>query len=307
MNNNDRGKWIAVESTSVAAAEVARQALEVRTGYVMRLLPLAAHEFQKDVEYVHQLRVGSRRAAAAWQAFRPLMQGKPKALRRWLRRIRRAAGPARDADVLLARLKKEYEHLPGLEYVLVRLDQQRLSAQQALVEVEAKSQSGKLNRALQRCLDSLHGHHPGREDMPFQQFARTALLVASQELFELTGLDQATVAQLHKLRIAGKRLRYSIELFHAAFPANLRREVYPQVEKLQNQLGRLNDHVTAQALFQTWLASMPTDDRAATLARLIAEEHDAARHQRKKFLQWWTSRRAASVESQLRAQFGTVG
>ena len=43
--------------------------------------------------------------------------------------------------------------------------------------------------------------------------------------------------QLHELRIAGKRLRYSIELFHSAFPAALREKAYPQVEQLQSGLG----------------------------------------------------------------------
>jgi len=303
MSNNDRGKWIDVESTSTAAAEVARRALDVRVRYVLRMLPLATHEFRQDVEYVHQLRVGCRRAGAALQAFRPLMLDKPKSLRRWLRRIRRAAGPARDADVLLARLEKEHDPSPEFDYVVTCLKRQRADAQQVLVEVEAKAQSGKFHHSLQRCCDSLREHDSKQESTTFGQYARAALRTASQELLELAGLNQPTVTQLHHLRIAGKRLRYSIELFHEAFPPSMRIEVYPQLEKLQDRLGQLNDHVTAQACFQTWLAHMPVDDQAATLARFVAKEHDAALRQRTEFLQWWAAPRVASFDSQLRKCF----
>jgi len=132
-----------------------------------------------------------------------------------------------------------------------------------------------------------------------REFAQKALQKASRPVLRLASTQNPTLEQLHELRIAGKRLRYSIEIFHGAFPFGLRTELYPLVEKLQDRLGRMNDHATAQALFQGLLAGMPVDNRAAYLARCIVEQHEAAELLRDEFLDWWTAERVALLESHL--------
>lgn len=290
------GKWVEVNDVDHSAAKVAAEILAARMHTVRQWLPLAADEYHKDIEHVHQLRVGCRRAGAALQAFRPLMSGKSKRLRKWLRKIRRAAGPARDADVLLERLTAEPG--PGQEYIIARLERRRTKVQPPLVEIAERAKSGRLEKSVERCLVALGGEKPSSTES-FATYARGAMRAAGNEMFRLAGVEQPTVAQLHQLRIAGKRLRYSIELFHDAFPQELRDEVYPLVEKIQTRLGRLNDHATAQTLFQQWLADMPPDERAAQLAARIVEEHTAIEKIRTDFLQWWTPKRVAELESHL--------
>ena len=291
------GKWVNLERTDCTAAEAAAEILRLRLEHVQRLLPLAAHEFRRDPEHVHRLRVGCRRADAAWQAFRPLLRGKAKRLRKGLQKIRRAAGPGRDADVLLDRLKAETG--PGQEYVVARLKRQRANAQQALLEIAKEVESGSLDRRLQRCLEGLKKKSSKGASTTFDTFAQAALRTVSQKMFRLAGLEHPTVSQLHELRIVGKRLRYSIELFHSAFPTALREDVYPLVEKIQARLGRLNDHATAQAMFQGWLGSLPSDERAAQLAERMVEEHAAIEQVREDFMEWWTTKRVARLESSL--------
>ena len=59
----------------------------------------------KDPEYLHQLRVGTRRLRAALRVFRGTMQRKDeRALVRTLRKIAEASGPVRDWDVNAPRL-----------------------------------------------------------------------------------------------------------------------------------------------------------------------------------------------------------
>src|SRR5262249_11801071 len=72
---------------------------------------------------------------------------------------------------------------------------------------------------------------------------------------QLHGLHQAAAGdlkdyeQLHQVRIAGKRLRYAMELFGDCFAAELREQLYPRVEEMQEVLGRANDsHVAARRL-----------------------------------------------------------
>ncbi|MCH2113927.1 MAG: CHAD domain-containing protein [Pirellulales bacterium] len=295
-------KWILLELPEVPAAQFASSVLRLRLQSVEETLPPAVHAYRQDIEHVHALRVSCRRASAALKAFQPLMQGKPTPLAKWLKRLRQAAGPARDADVMLERLKDDAKQTPGslqIDYLLARLKRSRRTAQQALLDVETKAHGGKLQRSLEKCLALLEEDKVPQDYKTVNLYARRALRRASRGMFDLAVLSQPTIAQLHALRIAGKRLRYSIELFSAAFPPKLRRNVYPVVKKLQTRLGCLNDHATAQAMFQRWLTNLPTDERAAYLARRIAEEHDAAQTVRQDFLKWWTPKRVATLESQL--------
>ncbi len=298
------GKWVEVNNVGRPAAEVAAEILRLRMQVVERRLPLAAYEFHCDIEHVHRFRVGCRRAGAALQAFRPLMAGKAKRLSKWLQRLRRAAGPARDADVLLERLRAEPCSEPGHEYLVTRLARRRADVQQALIDVAEQAATGLLDQSVERCLLSLHKGSSQKgslqvPDVRFDFFAREALRSAGRKMFKLASLERPTVAQLHQLRIAGKRLRYSMELFHAAFPPMLREVVYPYVESIQSRLGKLNDHATSQALFQRWLADLPSGERVAQLAARIVEEHQSIERIRSDFLNWWTAEHATTLESHL--------
>src|SRR5689334_17528904 len=100
------GKWIEGLTPEMAVAEAATVVLAARFEVVRHYLPLAAERPYDDPEYVHQLRVGTRRAAAALRAFDDCLPGKHRrSLKRALRAIRRAASDARDWDVFLLNLE----------------------------------------------------------------------------------------------------------------------------------------------------------------------------------------------------------
>src|SRR5438132_5572089 len=99
------GKWIPDLKAETPVADAARHTLTLRLEVVREYLPLALHEADKDPEHVHQLRVGTRRARAALDIFALCLPQKAyKSARKLLRRLRRAAGEARDWDVFLAGL-----------------------------------------------------------------------------------------------------------------------------------------------------------------------------------------------------------
>ncbi len=295
-----RSKWIDIASPGLPAAEVAAEVLRLRAQVVDALLPLAAHQADRDVEYVHQLRVGCRRASAALAAFRPLMNGRTKRLRGWLKQIRRAAGPARDVDVLLERIDKEENHRAGHDYLVARLQHRRERAQAALIAIEATAQDSELSKSVERCVTALRDH----DEITIHDFARLAMRSAGKSMCQLADVSGANIDHLHELRIASKRLRYSIEVFHGVFPDELKNEVYPVVEKIQSRLGKINDHATAQTLFHDWLIEMSSGELAAQLAGRVAEEHAAAHRAQTGFLGWWTAQRAAAFEAQLAELIG---
>src|SRR5262245_51299342 len=97
------GKWIQDLRPKTPVADAARHVLTVRLQVVRDHLALALHHADEDPEHVHQLRVGTRRARAAVDIFSCCLSARDyKQARRELRRIRRAAGEARDWDVFLA-------------------------------------------------------------------------------------------------------------------------------------------------------------------------------------------------------------
>ncbi len=56
------GKWIPGLKIDTPVVDAAHQVLSVRLKVIQHYLPHAAEKPEEDVEYVHQLRVGSRRA-----------------------------------------------------------------------------------------------------------------------------------------------------------------------------------------------------------------------------------------------------
>ena len=90
---------------AAAAGVVASRFLQQRLATVARAVAAVATGNPR-AEAVHRLRISARRATATITAFQPFV---PRRQRRWfkksLRRIRRAAGEARDLDVLTSRCR----------------------------------------------------------------------------------------------------------------------------------------------------------------------------------------------------------
>jgi CHAD domain-containing protein len=79
--------------------------------------------------------------------------------------------------------------------------------------------------------------------------ARPLLADRLRKLGEAASGDLADYARLHRVRIAGKRLRYAMEVFPGCFAPFFAETLYPLVEEMQEVLGRANDsHVAAGCL-----------------------------------------------------------
>lgn len=97
--------------------------------------------------------------------------------------------------------------------------------------------------------------------------------------------------QLHCLRLASKRLRYTLELFRPCYPAGLE-ERLEALKKLQDSLGDINDAVASAKLLRGPLKRRPkvrkflqerAADKAAEFARHWKETFDAPGQEA-----WWT-------------------
>src|SRR5689334_2715664 len=225
------GKWIEGIGRETAVDEAARKSLEPRLAAVARCLPLAAHLAEHDVEHVHRLRVATRRACAALKLYKEVLPGKPSHwIKRRLRKVRKAAGDARDLDVLSQRLLAEYSE--KAEPVVELIKEERTCVQNAIMRAAAKcSRDDRYVRKMAKLIGGINSPHKdnGAQDstIKFGPWARTQLAHITREFFDAVPDQSSSLAALHQFRIRAKALRYAIELVAPAFPSELRDSAYP--------------------------------------------------------------------------------
>jgi CHAD domain-containing protein len=295
-------KWIEGIDSQTPIDKAARRSLEPRLTIVAQCLPLAAHLAEHDIEHVHRLRVATRRATAAVKLYRDCLPDKPaRWMKKRLKKIRRAAGDARDLDVLAVRLAEEYGDRvrPIVEFI----GTERAAVQPAILKI-----ADRLRRedAFIRKTSKLHDgiNNPANGDdsdeaNPFGKWASEQLSNLADEFLAAMPNETSDVVALHQFRISAKALRYAIELVAPAFGPELREDLYPMVEELQERLGRLQDHVAAKQRFEKW-AETNKDDRCGTLLRELAEaEAQRVTLEKDEFHNWWCEDRIGRVRSVL--------
>jgi len=259
-------------------------------------LPAAQHQAHKDPEYVHQLRVATRRAGAALEIFSLCLPDKDyRAARRHLRQIRRAAGEARDWDVFLDGLvagpKATPRCQPGVDFLVGFGVAQRLLAQTALAAASPNYPFA-FERFLAETVAAVHKPR-APEVRVLHDLAQPMLVGLLKELHTAASGDLDNYNHLHEVRIVGKRLRYAMEVFVDCFGPAFRQELYPAVEQMQEVLGKANDsHVAAQRLGELrdrLRTSRPAEWRRfrAGVEHLLRRHKERVPQQQQLFVEWW--------------------
>jgi len=297
-----KSKWIDGIAPETPLTAAARTAIAPRLRLVWYYLKRAAREAEHDVEFVHQLRVCSRRAMATLEVFDAVLPARrAERMRRHLRRIRREAGEARDLDVMALRYREwaKTEAGRGGRDFLAVLERRRAEAQRPI-----ERKYGKLRRRdFMSLVDGLLVRiRPRRElaergEPSFGPAARACLNPLVESFFEAGSGELAEAAAMHEFRIRGKQLRYAMEIFVGAYGPPLREELYPVVEQLQERLGSVNDHAGALARLQGWSAHDGIDVPRELLDNLIAKEEQACRESEEQFRSYWTPARMAELRS----------
>jgi CHAD domain-containing protein len=296
-----RNKWVEGVSPCEPVSRAARLALRVRFEPLLYYLPLAAAKSDRDIEYVHQLRVATRRVMAALEMYESLLPSRrARRLTKHIKKIRRAAGDARDLDVLAARLAKPSRNeLSASERALVeRVRRLRVEAQAPIRQVQERLKPRRFEKKVRALVRRARWRDSRRSEPVFAEAARDYLRAAVDPFFRIARLSTANTEMLHQLRIAGKQLRYSMELTAAAFPPGFRAELYPQIEIVQQRLGDVNDHASALARFRGWLEEWKEPAIAVRLGELAAEEEVSLAASRRAFLQSWDERRISALQQQ---------
>jgi CHAD domain-containing protein len=257
-------------------------------------LPLAAEQASENVEYVYQLRVYTRRSMAALKLYSGILpKKKTKWFRKTLGKIRRAAGNARDMDVLSHR--HETDTGRGARTFLANVRQRREVAQRPIVAVHRKlRRDDRLHHKIESILGTTVNLDSDSADAQFGQWAASQLRNVVKRFLKASPTEPRNLTGLHRFRIRGKELRYAMELLAPAFPPEFRHELYLGVEQLQERLGRIHDHAFASYRFAKWIARAKGKKKSAHLRKLLEEEHEKLDELLLSFAAWWTP------ESQIR-------
>jgi CHAD domain-containing protein len=253
----------------------------------------------RDPVELHAMRVATRRMRAAWRVFGDGFR--PERTKRFRRRLQLVAarlGTVRDLDVLIEATEAFAGTLPageqgGLQPLLDAWRDEREAGRALLIR---ELDSGGHRRFVEDYRDFVMT--PGAEVKPIaptiphrvRDTAGSRILLAYEHVRAYESvLRWADVATLHELRIAAKRLRYTIEFVREALgpeaPALISRVV-----ALQDHLGLMNDAEVAAHFARAFLvdhAGDLTEAQTAAISRyLVARERDVARLKRTVGVPW---------------------
>ncbi len=290
----------------------------------------------EDIEYIHRMRVASRRLRAALPLFESCFP--PKNYARWseeLKEITRALGAARDTDVQIAYLTKyqkraekawkskktqppgESPPSPAVLFLLQDLRKQRDRLQKdvlsALESLEKSHAVDSMREAFSKPLPPVRGIL--KRSFAYGISPVSALRIeerlCSLLAFEPWVSHPEAVAEHHATRIAAKKLRYTLEVYAPVYRLSLKKPI-ARVKAVQEILGDLHDcdvwidSVTRLLLHERSVLRSDNEEKRpdtftlSSLKFFLAEREKERRQLYRHFVRYWASLQRTRLWDELR-------
>jgi CHAD domain-containing protein len=240
-----------------------------------------------DPEDLHRLRVAVRRSRATLRAARELFDDEQlRSLRAELKWFGRRLGPARDLDVLLARLRSEVAELDGpdavsAEKIVSQLETEREHVRQELL---ATLEDPRYAALLDQLEQFVVAPPVTTADVSLERVAAREFRKLEKLLKKLS--PSASSDELHRARIQAKRVRYSTEL-SLPMAGKDGRKVISAAKKFQDVVGAHQDAVVAEERIRTALRRARGVGTGLAAGRLIEREHARRQEARADFPAAW--------------------
>jgi|YNPBryunderm2012_1023409.scaffolds.fasta_scaffold03193_2 CHAD domain-containing protein len=227
----------------------------------------------EDIECVHRARVACRRLRAGLELFTDWPSAKRH--RRWqcgLRRLGRKLGQARDKDVQLIFLSDQWDRAPSLQVrvglaglILVHQAQREAAYRKADKAVVRFRKTGVLQEIQGQSRRVLRQVNVSQEELllwPLWEGAAEKIQLYTDELTAYApslqhGQDHTSH---HAMRIAAKKLRYSLEILSPLLGPAVH-PVLQALEEFQTRMGQLHD-------CQVWLMELEAFQDRKPLRRM---------------------------------------
>jgi CHAD domain-containing protein len=299
------------DSPEVPEEAFCREIIETRAATLVEELSSLKRRARSDS--IHVARVASRRLRAALEAFKDLLPPRPwRALYDRVREVTKALGRVRETEINLALIKdltpsgdmaenicREYLHerfqrslskrLRRLTKKLRKLDIDRIHAQTEFIlaglgpgegTVDARSGTGAAPRSRsRRAVDVEHQlSQPSLfqvRPLPWERGRRISVELSQpiRQFRPRYDFRRASDERLHELRIAAKKLRYTMEIFDSIWPGGLKKEIALSRE-LQDAVGHYHDWCVLRDRIQAEirrLTKQETTHLSFQMGRLLAQ------------------------------------
>jgi CHAD domain-containing protein len=205
----------------------------------------------KDIESIHRMRVASRRLRTAMTLFADyLPKGKLSIWQKQLRKTTRSLGAARDTDVQIEILNDFIKNAPssdvktGVRRLLLRWSQERAKLQEDVNQSIDELVKNKTLDQFQNLLEP-QVQQAEKEFVITTDLFKLAFTSISSRLNEFMSFEEIiyqpeNIEDLHKMRIAAKWLRYSLETFAPLYVDELKKYIQV-IREVQDVLGEIHD------------------------------------------------------------------
>jgi CHAD domain-containing protein len=296
----------------------------------------------QDIEYIHRMRVASRRLRAALPLFRTCFPDKQ--YMKWMQeitRITRALGMARDADVQIAFLEKSLKKIqknpgpqkkmapspqpsmePAIRFLLLALQKERSLHQKRVLSAISKLEESHVPDEMRSVFATIGMNikktrkRPSPYGIPPVAALRIRKRLLTLLSYEPWVLHPEAVAEHHATRIAAKKLRYTMEVYGALYRNNLKKPL-ARVKKMQEILGDIHDcdvwidHITTillreRTLLRSGKDSGRPDTTTLSSLKVLLRDRDTERKRRyRQFVRYWQTLNREQLWDELRASLDT--
>lgn len=212
-----------------------------------------------EAEFIHQARVALRRLRSAIKLFAPVLPPEFVAAygQTW-QTLAGALGDTRNWDVFLEEtLPPIAEAFPDNRDIkrLRKAAQRRAgAARKSVIGLLAVKEYPRLLLEFTAAVYTLSDTLP----MPIKDFARQQISSHARKARRMASRHaELTAEERHKMRIAFKKLRYTLEFFAPLLPPRKLKPYLAALSQLQDELGLINDHITAETLIAEALDGRP--------------------------------------------------
>jgi len=211
-------------------------ALDTRSKKYRSELKRCRAEFSEEA--VHDVRVAARRFLAFFDLLRSLLPHvRIQKIRRALKNQLDELDDLRDAQVLLADISEYIHEVPDLEVFREYLEKKERKYLRAARKMVASHKAGNLSERVEKTRAIL-------VELPEEGLAQ-GLLEAADEAYARVlrlyhSVDAERVATIHKLRIAFKRFRYTVEVINPLLE-NFPLDNFEHMHDYQSMMGDIQD------------------------------------------------------------------
>ena len=271
-----------------------------------------------DSEFLHDYRIALRKVRSVLSLFKGVYKsGQTDALKARFSALMGPTGRLRDLDVYLLERQRYYDLLPdclhdGLDQMFQMFALERKSERTRLARHLRSAEYEREMMALTKLFASRKKLKPGpNADIGAHDYACLLIWKRYRKICRIAqGIGADTdEAEVHKLRIHCKKLRYLMEFFGAVFPRAPFKALLKPLKRLQDNLGRFNDYAVQQVSLQRILQGLdakggPEPLRVAqSVGALIAVLHSQQAAERARVVESFARFNSAETQQMFRDLF----